>query len=303
MFLSDPNGGHGGEARNPLPEPVASPKPNPTMLTFIDRAIADHKNSPRLWALLFVLALGLHILLAQWLSRPELTETKPLPPRPIEVALVVPEAPKPIVQAAPQVAPVQPTPPPPPPPPKKVEPPKPKPAPPKPAPPKPAPPKPVVKKVVKPPEPKLEPIRRRPEPEPEEREAPEPPAAREPVRSPAPPAERPVVREHAPAPTPKAPVEAPVTQASFNAAYLHNPRPAYPAMARQRGWEGVVKLRVRVSAAGSPEQVSVEQSSGHDLLDETALETVREWKFAPAKRGDTPIASVVIVPLTFRLSK
>jgi len=86
-----------------------------------------------------------------------------------------------------------------------------------------------------------------------------------------------------------------------DAAYLHNPKPRYPAIAIARNWEGVVKLRVNVLPNGTAGQVQLAQSSGHDALDEAALEVVRRWRFVPAKRGDTPIASWVHVPLVFKL--
>lgn len=91
------------------------------------------------------------------------------------------------------------------------------------------------------------------------------------------------------------------TEANFRANYAHNPKPDYPAIARSRGWQGKVLLRVKVSAEGLSDVVTVEQSSGHELLDESAIEAVQKWRFIPAKRGDTPVASSVIVPIDFKL--
>lgn len=87
----------------------------------------------------------------------------------------------------------------------------------------------------------------------------------------------------------------------FDVAYLHNPKPPYPLLARRRGDEGRVVLRVQVSAAGLAEQVQLHRSSGNDSLDEAALNTVRNWRFVPAQRGDTPVAASVLVPITFKL--
>ncbi|WP_303785672.1 energy transducer TonB [Azovibrio restrictus] len=92
-----------------------------------------------------------------------------------------------------------------------------------------------------------------------------------------------------------------VSAPRFDAAYLHNPKPPYPLLARRRGVEGKVLLKVQVSAAGLAEQVQIAQSSGHDSLDEAALNTVRTWRFVPAQRGDTPVAAAVLVPITFKL--
>lgn len=87
----------------------------------------------------------------------------------------------------------------------------------------------------------------------------------------------------------------------FNVAYLNNPRPAYPLIARKFGLEGLVVLRVQVSAKGAPEQVAVAQTSGAPVLDEAALKAVQNWTFVPARHGDTPIAHVVDVPVRFQL--
>jgi protein TonB len=91
------------------------------------------------------------------------------------------------------------------------------------------------------------------------------------------------------------------TEANYRAKYGFNPKPEYPRIARSRGWEGKVLLKVQVSADGVSEQVSVQHSSGHDSLDEAAVAAVEKWRFIPAKRGGTPVASSVIVPIIFRL--
>lgn len=105
------------------------------------------------------------------------------------------------------------------------------------------------------------------------------------------------------------PTNAPVTESAagqyegpkLNADYLHNPRPDYPAQAKRMGWEGRVVLRVEVLANGNAGAVSVAKSSGHELLDEAALEAVRRWQFVPAKRDGTAVKSSVNVPITFNL--
>lgn len=93
------------------------------------------------------------------------------------------------------------------------------------------------------------------------------------------------------------------TEANFRANYALNPKPEYPTVAKSRGWQGKVMLRVKVSAEGLSDEVEVEHGSGHDMLDESAVETVKKWRFIPAKRGETPIASSVLVPIIFSLSE
>ena len=91
------------------------------------------------------------------------------------------------------------------------------------------------------------------------------------------------------------------TAARFDADYLHNPAPLYPALSRRRGEEGKVVLRVSVTPQGTAEGVEVRTSSGSPRLDEAAATTVKNWKFIPAKRGDAPVQSWVLVPIIFKL--
>ena len=89
--------------------------------------------------------------------------------------------------------------------------------------------------------------------------------------------------------------------ADSNLAYLNNPKPVYPMIARQRQWQGLVLLRVYVGADGQALQVNLQRSSGHETLDDAALDAVRKWKFVPAKRGDVAEASWATVPIQFEL--
>ena len=82
-----------------------------------------------------------------------------------------------------------------------------------------------------------------------------------------------------------------------------NPAPPYPRVARQRGWEGTVRLEVFVSKDGIPETVGIDKSSGHDVLDRAALQTVREWKFIPARSGSIRFSSRITIPIQFSLIK
>jgi protein TonB len=86
-----------------------------------------------------------------------------------------------------------------------------------------------------------------------------------------------------------------------HAAYLSNPPPAYPLAARRRGIEGTVLVRAEISAGGECQRAELKKTSGHEMLDNAALEAVKKWRFVPAKRGSQAVVAWVEVPITFKL--
>jgi protein TonB len=120
-----------------------------------------------------------------------------------------------------------------------------------------------------------------------------------------PPAMQPETQSSAatPSKTVTSPQSTPFTEANFKANYLHNPAPEYPQLARNREWQGNVMLRVKVSSEGLCEGIALETSSGHEMLDDAAMEAVKKWQFVPAKRGEIAEASTVLVPIKFKLTE
>lgn len=100
-----------------------------------------------------------------------------------------------------------------------------------------------------------------------------------------------------------APAAAPMIAARFDADYLRNPSPAYPAASRRLGEEGRVLLRIKVSAQGLPLRVEIKQSSGFQRLDDAARAAVERWRFVPARQGGEAVESSVLVPLQFKLTQ
>jgi len=85
--------------------------------------------------------------------------------------------------------------------------------------------------------------------------------------------------------------------------YLSPPTPpVYPAPARRLGIEGTVIIRALVERPGLASEVTVWRSSGESLLDRSALEAVRNWRFHPMTQGGAIIAAWVEVPITFSIS-
>ena len=88
---------------------------------------------------------------------------------------------------------------------------------------------------------------------------------------------------------------------SSDAEYLQNPKPAYPALSKRLGEQGLVQVRVLIGADGLVQQAEIQQSSSFDRLDQTALATVLKWRFIPGKRGGKPEAMWYTVPVAFVL--
>ena len=89
-----------------------------------------------------------------------------------------------------------------------------------------------------------------------------------------------------------------------HADYGNNPPPAYPAIARRHEQQGTVTIRVLVGIDGLVQRAEIAESSGFEVLDEAAIETVRRrWRFIPARRAGTAIESWVLVPIRFALKE
>ena len=93
----------------------------------------------------------------------------------------------------------------------------------------------------------------------------------------------------------------PPKEADLVPRYGDNALPTYPPLARLRGYQGVAVLVVEVLADGRVGQVGISRSTGHEILDRTALEAVRSWKFEPGRREGRPVAMSVAVPVRFVL--
>lgn len=78
------------------------------------------------------------------------------------------------------------------------------------------------------------------------------------------------------------------------------PAPEYPRLARRRGLEGTCIIEVVMNTRGDVIRLALKQSTGHSMLDNAALNAVRNWKFIAPTGISGP--SKALVPVRFTLT-
>ena len=79
-----------------------------------------------------------------------------------------------------------------------------------------------------------------------------------------------------------------------------NQMPIYPLGALGSSLQGRVTLRAEVLTNGVVGKILLKQSSGAQILDAAAYETVRHWRFQPAQRNGQPVVAWMTVPIEYR---
>jgi len=79
---------------------------------------------------------------------------------------------------------------------------------------------------------------------------------------------------------------------------VYHPTPHYTKEARQAKVSGTVYLRIVINDKGEVTDAKVTKGLGYGL-DESALKTVRSWKFEPARRNGTPVTVAVMIEVDF----
>jgi len=78
--------------------------------------------------------------------------------------------------------------------------------------------------------------------------------------------------------------------------------PSYPRRARDRGLEGRVVVRALVGTDGKVLETEIVTSSGHAILDRSAVRAVQRWIFKPALQDGKPIERWYRTALRFTLN-
>lgn len=97
------------------------------------------------------------------------------------------------------------------------------------------------------------------------------------------------------------PADASPVEGDSEAQVIERSEPNYPIEALNAHEEGEVRLQVALDALGNVEDVRVASSSGSRQLDRAAIESVRSWRFRPARRAGEAVSSMIDVPVNFRI--
>ncbi|SDF13271.1 energy transducer TonB [Sporomusa acidovorans] len=82
----------------------------------------------------------------------------------------------------------------------------------------------------------------------------------------------------------------------------YGPHPGYPSEARRNRWQGKVIISALVDTSGDVIDVRVTESSGYDILDQSAADVVlSQWRFNPGYRSGQRVREWVNVPVRFKL--
>jgi periplasmic protein TonB len=79
--------------------------------------------------------------------------------------------------------------------------------------------------------------------------------------------------------------------------------PEFPLMARRLGIGGKVVIKFLVKADGNVTQTSIVEVEPKEIFEQNALEAIREWRFNPGRFYEKAVATWVVLPIQFRLTR
>ena len=100
-----------------------------------------------------------------------------------------------------------------------------------------------------------------------------------------------------PPPTAKEPI--PVGGNVQNSKLIQKIDPAYPELAKRARVAGIVLLQVTVDEQGMVGEVKLIR--GHSLLNQSAIDAVRQWRYSPTLLNGEPVPVIATVTVNFVL--
>lgn len=80
-----------------------------------------------------------------------------------------------------------------------------------------------------------------------------------------------------------------------------NAPPAYPLVARRRGWSGSVRARLLVDESGAVVEARIVVSDGNVVFERAVRDAVSRWRFEPARRDGRAVAAWITQPFRFEM--
>jgi protein TonB len=78
----------------------------------------------------------------------------------------------------------------------------------------------------------------------------------------------------------------------------------YPRVAALRGWEGEVRLHLRIARKGQLLGVVLARSSGYEVLDRHAVAMIEDLPALPPLPGTLDASEIqIVVPISYRLGR
>jgi protein TonB len=108
-----------------------------------------------------------------------------------------------------------------------------------------------------------------------------------------------VVGSAAPPPPKEAPKRQRVGGQVQQANLIFSPKPIYPPLARQTRIQGTVRLQAIIAKDGTITQLEI--LSGPPLLQQSALDAVRQWRYKPTLLNGEPVEVITTIDVVFTL--
>jgi len=111
-------------------------------------------------------------------------------------------------------------------------------------------------------------------------------------------------QENTPAPSPQDGQAPPHIRTGGNvhaAKIIKRIQPVYPPLARQTRIQGTVRLHVIIAKDGTIKQLEI--MSGHPLLQQAALDAVRQWRYQPTLLNGDPVEVDTTIDVIFALNE
>ena len=106
------------------------------------------------------------------------------------------------------------------------------------------------------------------------------------------------VREEQPSPPSRPPPQAPISGGVLNGKAVRLVQPSYPAIARTAHVSGTVTVQVTIDESGNV--ISAHATSGHPLLQSSAVAAARASKFSPTKLSGQPVKVSGVIIYNFQ---